>query len=273
MKNSMITLAAFSLLLIVSACSSAEGEKAKEVFKKSAAASEELDSFSMEMEMTQKMNVESEDSEEGIPDGIPLQTTMNSDMQMDPVAFYQTVEFMGQSMEQYYTEDGMYMTVPGEENWYKAPEELVDQLNQISSEEQSPGNQLENLEEYVDEFNLEEKENSYLLSFSSEGENVQALIEESVEEMFPEGTMPEDALEGLTVEQVNYTFEVDKESYYPKQLDAEMNFTMNMEGEETSIHQTMSGSYSNFNEVGEIEIPSEVIEQAEDLPDSGNTPQ
>ncbi|MFG6148205.1 DUF6612 family protein [Halobacillus sp. B23F22_1] len=60
-----------------------------------------------------------------MPNGIPLQTTMNSDMQMDPVNFYQTNEFMCQSMEEYYTEDSMYMTVPGEESWYKAPEELV----------------------------------------------------------------------------------------------------------------------------------------------------
>ncbi|MFG6148204.1 DUF6612 family protein [Halobacillus sp. B23F22_1] len=61
--------------------------------------------------------------------------------------------------------------------------------------------------------------------------------------------------EGITVKQVNYTFEIDKESYYPKQLEAKMSFIVNMEGEETSIHQTKNGSYSNFNEVNEIEVP------------------
>ncbi|WP_101843221.1 DUF6612 family protein [Halobacillus sp. Marseille-P3879] len=268
MKLKLIPFAILSLLFIT-ACSSAEGEKAKDVFEKSAAASEELESFSMDMEMTQNMDVNSSNSEEAVPEGVPLKTKMDSDMQMDPVAFYQTIEFMGQSMEQYYTEEGMYMSMPGEDGWFKAPEDLVDQLNQISSEEQSPGNQLENLEGYVDEINLGEDDNSYILSFSSEGENVQSLIEDSLEETFPDGTMPEDAMEDLTVEKVDYSFEVDKESYYPRKLDAELDFTIEMDGEKTSINQVISGNYSNFNKVEDIQIPDDVKENAEELPDMG----
>ncbi|MCP3028306.1 DUF6612 family protein [Halobacillus sp. A5] len=272
MKNKLAALAAAGLLLTATACSSAEGQEAKDVFEKSAEASEELESFSMKMEMVQNMDVDSEDTEAAVPGGVPIETTMDSDMQMDPVAFHQTVDFMGQSMEQYYTEDGMYMSMPGEDGWFKAPEELLDQLNQISSEEQSPGNQLENLKDYVDEFDLEENDNSYTLSFTSEGENVQSLIEESMEEMFPEGTMPEDTLEGLTVDKVEYSFKVDKDSYYPRKLDAKMDFTMDVEGEETAISQEMSGTYSNFNNVKEIQIPEEVTEDAEELPGMGTTP-
>ncbi|UOQ94200.1 hypothetical protein MUO14_04345 [Halobacillus shinanisalinarum] len=264
------------IMLVSAACSSAEGEKAIDVFNKSSEASKSLDSLAMSINMTQNINVESPegtDTTGNMPMNMPIKTTIDSKMQMDPIAFHQTIDIFGQTVEQYYSEDGMYMSQPGKEGWFKAPKEIVDQLNQVSAAQQTPAKQLETLQEYVDEFNLEEKENFYILSFSSKGENVQKLIEKTMSESMPEKLLPEDLLKGLTVEKASYTLTINKDTYYPEAIESAVDFTIEMNGEKTSVSQEMSGTYSQFNEVGEIKIPQEVIDNAQEMPGLESMPQ
>ncbi|MGP4076580.1 DUF6612 family protein [Halobacillus sp. K22] len=254
------TLAAF---ILISGCASSEGAKVEDIYTKAAEASKSLDNFAMTIESKQIIDMGMETGTDGsedslVPGSIPIATTIDSKMQTDPVAFHQTVEMMGQTIEQYYTEDGLYMTMPTKEGWYKAPKQIVNQLNAMSAQQQNPASQLENLEDYVDEFELEESDSSYTLSFHSEGENVKKLLNDSLNEMLPKDQVPEDLMEKMTVNKVDYTFIVNKETYYPESVDMEMDFTINQNGENTHMVQTMKGKYSQFNEVGNISVPEKV---------------
>ncbi|UOR11861.1 DUF6612 family protein [Halobacillus amylolyticus] len=274
--KSWMIISLLFIMLVSAACSSAEGEKAKEVFAKSSEASKSLDSLAMSINMTQNISLQSPkgtDTTGSMPMNMPIKTTIDSKMQMDPIAFHQTIEIFGQTVEQYYSDRGMYMSQPGKDGWFKAPKEIVEQLNQVSAAQQTPAKQLETLQEYVDEFNLEEKEDSYILSFSSKGEDVQKLIKKTMTESMPKELLPEDLLKGLTVEKASYTLTINKDTYYPEAIESAMDFTMEMDGEKASISQEMSGTYSKFNEVGEITIPQEVIDHAKEMPGLSSLPQ
>ncbi|KHE68247.1 DUF6612 family protein [Halobacillus sp. BBL2006] len=268
-KKLTLAISILMMLLFISACSSTEGAKIEEVYTKSAEATENLKSFAMKMETEQvvKMGEESTDSEANspVPTGVPITSTIDSEMNVEPLAFHQTVKTMGQEMEQYYSNDGLYMTMPSKEGWFKAPKELTEQLNSLSAQEQTPGSQLESLKEYIDEFNLETEDSNYILTLTSEGENVQKLFEEAMKKTMPEGQIPEEMMKGLTVNKLSYKFVIDKESYYPQTMDIKMDYTFDQNGQQMEIQQNINGQYSKFNEVGEIIIPQDIKDGAKEI--------
>ncbi|MCA0972840.1 hypothetical protein LCM20_19825 [Halobacillus litoralis] len=275
MRNKFMMLCGIiAMSLLLGACSSSEAQKLDEIFTKATEASESLESFSMDMVSEQEYQSEGEESNSPFPPGVPMTSEIQSDITMDPMAFHQTIKIdaLMTEMEQYYTEDGLYIKSSDEESWMKAPKELLDQLNAISSQQQTPAEQLKNVEEYVDEFTLESDDDNYILSFSSKGEDLKKMMEETLNEVMPEGTMPEGMMDSVTFNSVEYMYTIDKETYYPKKMDMSMNITVEEAGEKMTIDQTTKGSYSNFNEIDEITIPDEVIENAKEMPGMGQTP-
>ncbi|WP_079526838.1 DUF6612 family protein [Halobacillus hunanensis] len=258
----------FITMLFVTACSSNEAEKAKEVFMKSSEASKELNSFSMNLDVTQNYSAES--SETKVPPE-PIKTSIDSDIQLQPLALHQTIDIMGKTVEQYHTKKGLYMSQPGTQGWVKAPKELWEQLAQTSIAQQTPGKQLDILQDYVDEFNMEEKNNTYVLSFSSKGDNVQKLIDKTMAQSMPKGMLPDNLLKELNVEKASYTLTINKDTYYPESIESTMDFSIVVDGKQAFISQKMSGEYSNFNEVGEIVIPQEIIKNAQEMPSLNST--
>lgn len=266
-KTFFILLSGIIVTLLMSACSSTEGEKLQEIYSKSAEASENLESFAMSISSEQIIKMEGDSSEEAsaFPTGMPITTTIDSKIQTEPMAFHQTINTMGQTIEQYFTQDGLYMTMPAKDGWFKAPEKLVEQLNTMSAQQQTPAQQLKTLKEYVDEFELTTEGSNYILTFSSSGESVQNLIEESMKQTMPEGILPEQLLKGMSVNKVDYRFAIDQESYYPQSVDVEMNFTIEENDQKTTIKQSMHGVYSQFNEVGKVTVPQEIQENAKEI--------
>ncbi|MFZ0371109.1 MAG: DUF6612 family protein [Halobacillus sp.] len=262
------TLTAF---ILISGCASSEGAKVEDIYTKAAEASKSLENFAMKVESKQIIDTGMETGNESgsedslVPGSIPIVTTIDSKMQTDPIAFHQTVEMMGQTIEQYYTEDGLYMTMPTKEGWFKAPKQVVKQLNAMSAQQQNPASQLESLKDYVDEFKLEEEESTYTLSFHSEGENVKKLLNDSMNKMLPKEQVPDDLMKQMTVNKVDYTFVVNKDTYYPSSVDMEMDFSINQNGENTHMVQTFTGKYSDFNEVGNISVPEKVKSNAKEI--------
>ena len=262
------TLTAF---ILISGCASSEGAKVEDIYTKAAEASKSLENFAMKVESKQIIDTGMETGNESgsedslVPGSIPIVTTIDSKMQTDPIAFHQTVEMMGQTIEQYYTEDGLYMTMPTKEGWFKAPKQVVKQLNAMSAQQQNPASQLESLKDYADEFKLEEEESTYTLSFHSEGEHVKKLLNDSVNKMLPKEQVPDDLMKQMTVNKVDYTFVVNKDTYYPSSVDMEMDFSINQNGENTHMVQTFTGKYSDFNEVGNISVPEKVKSNAKEI--------
>ncbi|WP_079478390.1 DUF6612 family protein [Halobacillus salinus] len=275
MKKRIALIGLLAMTIVLAACSAEEAQELEEVFSKATEASENLDNFAMEVVSEQTFETDVEEGSSPLPTGVPITTTLDSEIQMDPMAFHQTIEMdmMGNTeMEQYYTEEGLFIKPSEQEGWLKAPEEMMEQLNALSSKQQTPVEQLKQVEDYIDEFNMETEDSNYVLSFSSSGEDVQKMLEDTMSDMLPEGIFPEDMMESVTINSINYEYTIDKESYYPKHMVVDMNMTIEQDGEKVTIDQSMEGSYSKFNEVGEITVPEEVIQNAQEMPDLGQTP-
>ncbi|TGB02157.1 DUF6612 family protein [Halobacillus salinus] len=275
MKKRIALIGLLAMTIVLAACSAEEAQELEEVFSKATEASENLDNFAMEVVSEQTFETDAEEGSSPLPTGVPITTTLDSEIQMDPMAFHQTIEMdmMGNTeMEQYYTEEGLFIKPSEQEGWLKAPEEMMEQLNALSSKQQTPVEQLKQVEDYIDEFTMEMEDSNYVLTFSSSGEDVQKMLEDTMSDMLPEGTFPEDMMESVTINSINYEYTIDKESYYPKHMVVDMNMTIEQDGEKVTIDQSMEGSYSKFNEVGEITVPEEVIQNAQEMPDLGQTP-
>lgn len=266
----MVLISIILSVTLLTACSSTEGTKIENIYTKASEASKNLDNFAMKVESEQLIETgkdegSSEENPSSVPYGGPITSTIVSEMQKEPLAFHQTVKTMGQTIEQYYSEDGLYMKLSTKEGWYKAPKELVEQINSMTAQQQAPGAQLESLKRAVDEFDLEEKNSSYILSLSSEGENVKDLFEGSLKETLPNGQVPEELMKDVTFKKVSYQFTIDKESYRPQSMNIDMEFTMDQNGQPITVEQSMHGEYSRFNEVGEVTVPQEIKDQAKEI--------
>lgn len=247
-----------ALSLILVGCSE-ENKSLEKIYNNAIEASNDLNSYQMDMNMDIDMSMP------GLP-GQQTTITSKGEVVVEPMALHQTMDMMGQTIEMYYTEDGMYMQQPGTDQWMKAPKDMMDQITQMSQAQQNPGEQLKQLEKYVEEFNLEENESSYILSVSSSEDKMKDFVKEMLEQNLPENALNEDVLKGITIKNLNYQFTVGKENYYPKKLDLDMELEINQNGETSTIKEHIQAEYSNYNGIGEITVPEEVKENAKEMP-------
>ncbi|WP_226658639.1 DUF6612 family protein [Guptibacillus hwajinpoensis] len=269
MKVRMIGIVS-ALMLILTACSGTtesggevkveEGIDAKEVFEKSIAAQEDIQYFHMNADMTQTLGSGEEEVE--------IKSVIESDMVMDPMAFHQMIEMTanGESMqaEQYFTEEGFFMKQG--EQWMKLPDEMTDEMLTLQETQGDPAEQMEMLLEYVDEFTLTEEDGTYVMSLKASGEKFQGLMEKTAEEMGSQNQMMQEAMDQMKVNEVSYTYTVNKDSYLPVQLQMKMDSDMSMEGETVSTMMELDSTYDQYNEIEEVKVPAEVVEQAQEMP-------
>ncbi|WP_053218820.1 DUF6612 family protein [Virgibacillus senegalensis] len=244
----------FFLMLLMAACSADEKTQLEDIYQQTLTASEELKNFEMEAEVNQQV----EGGEVNIP---PISTTLHSKIQLEPLAFFQTMDVMDQEVEMYYTEKGIYFKDPQQGQWIKGPKELVDQLNTVSAHQQNPTEQLKQLEDFVNDLQVEETENSYILSLSASGEGFNKLLEEQLNNL-PEAEITDELLNSLNLHQLDYTITVNKKSYYPENMTVDMDLDIEENGTTINISQQMEAAYSNFNELDNIQIPQEVTDTA-----------
>lgn len=269
MKLRMITILS-ALMLILGACSGTtesggevsvdKGIDAEEVFEKSIAAQEEVEDFHMKADMTQSIGSGEEEMD--------INSVIDADMVMDPIAFHQMIDMTANGetmqMESYFTEEGFFMKQG--EQWMKFPAEMTDSLLSLQENQADPAEQMEMLKEYVDEFTLSEEDDTYVMTLKASGEKFQGLMEKAAEDMGSQNQMMEDAMDQMKVNNVEYTYAIDKESYLPVQMDMKMDSEMSMEGETISTIMEMSSTYDQYNEIEEVKVPEEVISQAKEMP-------
>lgn len=263
-KTTLGIIAGLLFILVMTACSSTEGAKIEEVFTKSSEVSKDLESFAITMESEQTIDTGMDTLPEG---GIPISSKIDAVHQTDPEAFHQTIHTMGEEIEQYYSSDGLFMKTPAEDGWVKAPEDVLNELNAMSTESQTPSDQLEQLEDHIEDFQLEQEDGQYILSFESNGDSGKELIEEAVQEGLATGEIPKDVLDGLTVHELSYRMAVDKETYYPQMFKINMDFTIEENGESVNLNQAIYSEFSRYNEIDSITIPDQVKENAKEVED------
>lgn len=238
---------------------SAEEFDASEILQKSNEAMNELESYSIEMEIEQTMRMGEE--------SITMATHSRQDVTLDPFAIYQvTTTSTPQAGEvplaSYWTEDGFYQQNP-DQSWTKLENGRMGGMNSLLDMSIAEA-QVAQAQALGENMRVEEKENVYRLIFEGDGEELLAaglsMMESELGEN--ENVLVESILEGMTITDFNYHAEIDKETYYMTGLEMDLNMEMNMEGIQSEVSQHIQMTINNFNGVEVITVPAEVTETA-----------
>lgn len=243
----MITL---SSITIFSACSSGDQSGTEHIIRKTIKASEEVNSFAANINMKQEVSV----PEFAEPLSFELEAT--ADIQTEPFTFHQQVSSMGDTFEMYYTEDGFFIQDPDSKEWVQTSNEWIDQISQWSQVQVFPAARLKELEEYIQDFEIEEKENHYVLTLSSSGDDVTKLAKDVLAQNgFTEGL--EEVFQDISVDHLSYTFHINKQTHLPESTEMSMELEVKQQGKTSSstIIQKLKASYGKFNEIEDIQVP------------------
>ncbi len=286
MKNWLRGILLGILVLVLAACNSSDTPDAKpgtdgkpeetpeevqkeeltaqEVFEKVQENSEEMKSMHASMNIDQNIEVPSEQVD------MDSKIKMEMDMIQDPLAMYQVMDMdMGAEgaakIEMYMTEEGFFMKDPESEQWMKLPAEYYDELSESMTAGADPNLDFDTLEDFVEDFTMEEKDGQYILKLKASGEKFNALIQEELQDAGMMEGMDEEtaaALETLEIHKFEYEIFVDKETFNMTAFNMIMDMEMG-EGEElVRISQDMKADISKINEIDEIKVPQEVLDNA-----------
>lgn len=239
---------------------------AEEVLQKSTEAMAALSSYSMEMVSDQEISMAGEDT-------IKMVTTTTTDMSLNPMAMYQVTSIedadgMMESMdnESYLSDAGFFVYDSMAGQWFKMPDEFTAELNAMSEMQTNPAEQLEMLKAYSDDLTMTEEDEHYVLNFEGSGEQFNEMAGMIGGMMGDDmGGMMEEMLSMMTVNQLSYVVHVDKETFYQTRVLVNMDMEMDIEGEKVTSIQSVDSMLTNFDEVGEITVPQDVIDNAEEI--------
>lgn len=245
----------------------------QEVFNKSMEQSESIKSLSANIDMTQLIEVPSQE--------ISMETTskMDMDMVIEPLSLYQkgttsmtmpgmssTEQADDMEMESYMTEQGFYMFDSMSNQWTKLPSDMYEQIMSMSQKQADPAQQLKDLEAFKDDFTFEQTDSSYVLKLAASGDKFNELIQKQLADTMPDMMVEEqELLKEMNIEKVNYEIFIDKETFNTTALNMIMDMKMVVEGEEMKLAQNLKSTYDNYNEVEKIEIPQEIIDNAQEM--------
>ncbi|OIJ17406.1 hypothetical protein BKP37_02575 [Anaerobacillus alkalilacustris] len=250
------------LVIVLAACNSQSSgtlRSAEDVLKKSLQVMEELNSYSMKIESEQTMTINEEET-------VQMYLTIDAEMTQNPLAYYQKMvmetdmEMMGAfETEMYLVEERIYMYEPMTNEWFELPIELTEELGAISEIQISPEQQLNLLMSFIDEIDLTESGNEYVLKLTGEGTEFLEIAKlfggvgtEYFEEML-------ELFSHLELNNIEYEIFIDKETLYQTRLNMIMEMEMGVDDEIVHTVQTMSATIFGYNEVDEIVLPEEVI--------------
>lgn len=277
MKNWIKGMAAGVLALGLAACSTPAEPKtdtekvskmtAQEVFDKATVASGEQTSMSADMNIAQLIEVPGQDLT------MNSKIKMDMDMIIDPLSMYQKMDVdMGEqgamAMEIYMTEEGFFMNDPESDQWMKLPGEMYeDMLGEVGSAD--PTLDMTMFQEFVEDFKFEQTDDEYILKLSASGDKFSKLFKEIAMDNLPSGVDANveaaELMENINVTSLEYEIFIDKKTFYTNAFNMKMDMTMLVEGEEMRIDQKVNAKLSKINEIDKIEIPQEVLDNADDI--------
>lgn len=264
MKKLMMILLASSLVFLLGACGdqAIDDKSLEDIFSESIAAMEELESYSMEMEMVQELSAPSEES-------MTIKMTTVSQVQQNPLLMFQKMTAdMGieeVAYESYFSEeDGFFMEDPMIGEWMKLPDELVSEMMDIEKQ-MSPEDQLKPLQEFISDLSLTADDDSYMISIKGEDVDIEAIFEQ-ISDLYEEellgidGLMPE-----MRIDKLDYEIMIDKETMYQTEANISISLFMEFMGEEMTTNQNIHLKLANFNELDTIDIPEEILKNAVEM--------
>lgn len=274
MKKLFLGLTAGAAVFTLAACSES-GESAQDIFDKTMERQQDITSASATMDMTQDMTI----TVEGEKQNMTTKTTGEMDMIMEPLAMSMDAEMsmnvLGQDMtmplKMYMNKkQGFYMQDPTSNSWMKLPEDQMDAMLQSTEMPVNQTEQLEQLKEFVSDFEFEEADGDYVLTLNLDDEKFNSLIKEqalgALGDMGDAGSEEEvnKMLDGMEISDGMYKLTIDKKTYDLTDMVMDFVMTMDVEGETMTMDTNTNISYTDFNHLDAIEIPQEVIDTAVD---------
>lgn len=262
MRRKAVFVSGFMALLlgmfILSGCA-AEAKNTSEVFAKMQEASQSLNGFAMEMQMNANMDQAGNQ--------VQFITSIDGEMLMKPeLAFDLKVklDMLGQEMDTQLVlaKDGFFTKGP-DGNWTQVPKEQADlMIGKALSSQYDPNQQIEELEQFVDDFSMTQTKDAYILKISAVGEKFEQFMQEQVKKQLGAQNELLDMiggfLEDYTIHKAEYTLVIDKKTYYLKGLDLMLDFDFKLLGQEVKVKSDTKSNYSKFNEITEIKLPEGV---------------
>lgn len=273
MKNSLLAVFSGLSLLGMTACgetTSEDGMSVKEILNKSISTMESLDSYSMTMDMSQVMNM-------GEEEGMAFDSTADLSLTMDPMTMKQTTKMdmgdlgMGEEGDfeylSYFTEkDGFFVEEPGMGQWLKLPENMMSDMLAMSDTQLSPEEQLKPFMDYTSNLSVDTMDDSYIITLSGDGVDMEEFMAQmsgmGIEGMDP---MLSEMMGDIDIQSLNYEIVIDKDTFYQIESNIDMTISMDIMGESIRTEQTIHMNLSEFNAVNPIEVPQDVLENAEEM--------
>lgn len=242
-------------LFILSGCA-AEAKNASEVFAKMQEASQSLHGFAMEMQMNANMEQAGEQ--------LQFITSLDGEMLMKPELAFDLkmkLDMLGQEMDtqMVLVKERFYMKQP-DGNWTQVPQEQANlMIDKALSSQYDPNQQIEELEEFVEDFSMTQTKDAYILRMTAVGEKFEQFMEEQVKKQLGSQNELFDMVGGLikdyTIHKGEYTLVIEKKTYYLKSLDLILDFDFKLLGQEVKVKSDTKSTYSKFNEITEIKLP------------------
>ncbi|WP_147804217.1 DUF6612 family protein [Alkalicoccus halolimnae] len=258
-KVSMTAALTAGALLAGASTAAAEDHSAEEVLKQSNEAMENLESFSSTMATEQTISDEMGD--------FNFQSTIEQDVFLDPFKLRQetttTMEGAGEeTLLSYWTEDGFFQE-DGQGGWIKT----ADGTGDLEGMMYEPGTQIDEMQTWGDDLNLSEEDDYYVVTYAGDDFNFEDLMNQFSEMQGNEtdGGMMEEMMGDVNISDVSYDLYIDKDNHYVVMMNSELTMEIEAEGETAEIEQSMEMEFHNFNDVEDFELPSEALEEAEDI--------
>ncbi|MEK4699894.1 DUF6612 family protein [Solibacillus sp. FSL R7-0668] len=221
-------------------------------------------------------SVDMEQYTEMVIEGETVQFSTSSDLEMDiqqnPMAMYTkgtvAMDMGGESMEMpiemYMSKaDGFYL-LNGEANqWVKLPDDQYQQILAQTGAQTDATVQLQQLKQFIDDFEFKQDDKSYLLTLNIEGDKFKEFIAGQLEATVGEtAEMSNDLMKTMTFEDSKYELVIDKNTFDTKEIEMDLTMNMEMEGQPAQIVNDATIEYSKFDELAEITVPKEVKDKA-----------
>ncbi|GAA0133179.1 hypothetical protein YSY43_00190 [Paenibacillus sp. YSY-4.3] len=233
-----------------------------DLITKSAEASKELKSFSMQADIDQKMTIKQGD--QVMNQDVYIAMTM--DVQQDPIAIYQELTMdMGDAgktdIKQYITKDGIYSQADG--TWVKLPDEMIDTMVAEMEAAANPEAQLEQFKSIANDAKVTEEGNEYILSADLSGDGLKEMAKNLMGQA-ASGNEEQVAamMEMMDIKSIKISNAVNKETYLPTRTDVHLEMDMEVEGQSVSLIMIMKTEFSKHNELEDIKVPQDVIDSA-----------
>lgn len=262
-KASVMTVVSASAILAGATLASAEEHSADEVLQQSSEAMENLESFSN--------IIETEESTAGADGEMDASTTLTQDVITDPFKMRQETTITNPNGEDetllsYLSEEG-YFQEDGEGGWIQVDDD-TEYMEEMAYSPHDPVTEFMNLGDAVE---IAEEDGHYVLTYQGDGDEFENLFndmsqlnEETSEE---EEELVQEMLDDIELSDVHYEIHIDQDTHYLTNSQLELTMTLNAEGAETAIDQTVEMEFHNFDSVEDFDIPNEVLEEAEDIED------